>query len=318
MLPSRAPTLACTLLALACAAAARGPVTRVSETQHPVASATEGARVDRLYFAPDGAARWDDSAALPVESACSSGIAWRRTAVRAPRVDEYACRPGPRPRGERVVVGVGGLGTAGWRRPLVHSSGGSPIDLSLAGAAPGALVLSDLHVVSPATGETIVPPRTRAIEGEGRSVPLESVQGPAAYVPSSGAVLYFEADVTLVRREGGVFRVDPRTGERALLLPVTADLMGRYDRVESIAPTEDGRFAVLGRRRSTRGPSSVSVALLALASGRLVFEEAHGDGHACFDPQVVSGPGGAFALAYRDDTLSRRVVVQYRVDESAR
>ena len=84
--------------------------------------------------------------------------------------------------------------------------------------------------------------------------------------------------------------------------------------MESIAPTDDGRFAVLGRRRSTRGPSSVSVAVLDLASGRLVFEETLGDGHACFDPRVTVGPGGLFTLTYRDDTLARRVVVQYRLD----
>ena len=314
MLPAHLPTIAAALLALACAAAARGPVTRVSEVQHPVAAGTEGARVDRLYFSSDGAARWDDSAAAPDESSCPSGIAWRRTAVRAPRVDEYACRPGTRPRGERLLVGVGGTGAIAWRRPLVYPSGTSPIDLSLAGAAPHALVLSDLEVVSPTTGEPIVPPRTRAIAGEDRAVPIETVQGPAAYLPTSGAVLLFEADVTLVRRDGGVFRVDPASGARVLLHPVTADLLGRYDRVESIAPTDDGRFAVLGRRRSTRGPSSVSVALLDLTSGRLVFEQAHGDGHACFDPQVAVGPGAAFALAYRDDTLARRVVVQYRLD----
>jgi hypothetical protein len=294
MILSHTPTIAAALLALACAAAVRGPVTRVSETQHPVPP----------ELAP----------ALPDESACPSGVAWRRTALHAPRVDEYACRPGARPRAERLLVGVSGLGAVAWRRPLVYPSGASPIDLALAGATPGALVLSDLEVVSPTTGETIVPPRTRAIEGEGRAVPVESVQGPAAYLPSSGAVLYFEADVTLVRRDGGLFRVDPRSGVRTLLLPVTADLLGRYDRVESIAPTDDGRFAVLGRRRSTRGPSSVSVAVLDLASGRLVFEETHGDGHACFDAQVVVGTGGLFTFTYRDDTLARRVVVEYRLE----
>jgi hypothetical protein len=285
-------TTAAALLALACAAAARGPVTRVSETQHPVAAEPE--------------------AALPDESACPSGVAWRRTALHAPRVDEYACRPGVRPRGDRLLVGVAGTGAVAWRRPLVHPSGASPIDLTLAGATPDALVLSDLEVLSPATGETILAPRTRAIAGEGRTVPVWSIQGPAAYVPSSGAVLYFEADVTLLRREGGLFRVDPRSGARTLLLPVTADLLGRHDRVESIAPTGDGRFALLGRRRSTRGPSSVSFALLDLATGRLVFEEAHGEGHACFDPRVEAAPGGSFTFAYRDDTLARRVVVQYR------
>jgi hypothetical protein len=227
-------------------------VVRVSVAQVPVDAASEGTRVDRLYFASDGSARWDDSGAEPDPSACAAGVAWRRTVARAPRVDEYTCRPGARPRGERLLVGVSGTGAVAWRRPLAYPSGAHAIDLALVGASPQALVLSDLEVLSATTGEPIVPARTRLIAGEGRAVPVESLQGPAAWVPPSGAILSFEADVTLVRREGGVFRIDPRTGERTLVLPVTADLLGRYDRVEAIGTTDDGRFALLVRVRLPR------------------------------------------------------------------
>jgi hypothetical protein len=305
------PATALLLLACSVGSVSGTRVVRVAAAQYPISA--EGAQVDRLYVAPDGSARWDGTAVTPEPTACASGVAWRRTAVHSPRVDEYACRPVAGPRGERVLVGLAPGGGVAWTRSLAFQSGAHAIDLSLIGASPQALVLSDLEVLSPAGGGTLVPARVRVIAGEGRTVPAEGVQGAAAYVRSTGSILLFDADVTLLRRDGGLYRVDPGTGTRALVLPVTADLFGRYDRVEAIAVTPDGRSALLARRRSTRGPSAVSVAVVALPEGALLFEETHGDGHACFDPQVAAGPSGTFAFAYRDDTLARRVVVQYRL-----
>ena len=140
------------------------------------------------------------------------------------------------------------------------------IEQWLIGATPRALVLSSLEVWSPASGETLEPAPVH--QAAGRPVPDHHFSTSALYLPATREWLAFEAEVTLVRRTGGIHRVDRAAGRR-LWSPVSATLLGTYDRVEAMAPGADGRFALLALRQETRGPSSVAVAVLVLGFVRV-------------------------------------------------
>lgn len=312
------------LVPYGCSRAAVGTaasVVRVSELRIPFPDPPTAApepRVDRPYFEDDGRLRWDGGRVdEPPLRACAEAepgrLAPPRRAVLArPRVDERRCpEPGGGRRLRKTLVGFDAQGRVSWERPLVFRSGDVEIEQWLIGATPEALVLSDLEVWSPATGETLVPAPTHLAGA--RPVPDHHFSTSALYLPASGALLAFQADVTLVRREGGVYRIALDTGRKELWLPVSATLTGTYDRVETMAQSRDGRFVLLGLRQEVRGPSSVAVALHDLKTAALAFEERFGDGHSCSDPQVLAGADGHFAFAYRDDNARAHVLVLYRV-----
>ena len=124
----------------------------------------------------------------------------------------------------------------------------------------------------------------------------------------------FRADVTLLRREGGIYRIGLDTGRKELWLPVSATLLGTYDRVESMVASDDGRLAVLGLCHDVRGPASVGVAVYDLATRKRLFAGRFCGGRAsCSAPQVVAGADGHFAFAYRDDSAREHVLTHYRM-----
>ncbi|HEX9667937.1 MAG TPA: hypothetical protein VGC93_00515, partial [Thermoanaerobaculia bacterium] len=241
----------------------------------------------------------------------------RRVRMLAPRVDERRCaRAGGAPGTDLALVGFA-AGRPVWQRPLAFASGPWRLDRQLIGAAREGLVLSDLEVWSPASGKTIVPARTHAVAGESRRVPDHEVHGAALYHPRRRAVYLFAADVTLLRRDGGVFRLDLASGERTLVVPVATTLLGGFDRVEEMALAGGGRYLLLAQRLETRGPGAASLAVVDLESGERVFVARHGEGHVCADPRLVAGAGRDFGFAYRDGTERRWVVVHYRLASPA-
>jgi hypothetical protein len=162
-------------------------------------------------------------------------------------------------------------------------------------------------VWSPDSGETLVAPRTHPVGAEPRLVPDHAVAGAAAWDPVGRRVYVFQADVTVVRRQGGLHRFDPETGRLALWRPVSASLTGTFDRVETMAASPDGRWLALGIRRAARGPADVALEVIALPEGQVLHRARFGgDGHP-ESPQVVAAPGGHLGFAYRD--LARRQAV---------
>lgn len=310
----------------ACAGEAVQPapkVVRLDERRIPFPDPPDvppGLRVERPYFDAANRLQWDDDtiaerplSPCPTAAAPSARPAPpRRSLLARPRVDERRC---PETRARRpwrkLLVGFDAQGRQSWERPLVYRSGEIELEQWLIGATPEALVLSSLEVWSPATGETLVPARVH--DAAGRPVPDVNFTGSALYLAKTREVLLFEAEVTLLKREGGLYRIALDTGRKELWLPIEATLLGTYDRVEAMALSRDGRLALLGLRQRVRGATPVSVAVYDLTTRERVFEERMGFDHVCSEPQVVAGDDGQFAFAYRDDNAREHVLVRYRV-----
>ncbi len=105
---------------------------------------------------------------------------------------------------------------------------------------------------------------THLVGTPGRPVPDYDEAGPGAYNPAREEILIFNADVTLIRRRGGLYRFDPATGERELLRSVAATPLGTYQHPELLAIDPTGHFVFLARRSTARGPSTVSLAVFDL------------------------------------------------------
>lgn len=304
------------LLLLACAqcsvSAASPPLEWLEEQRFGFAEAPRW-RVDRLALDDQGRLHWDASALdVPAIPACEGPPARRlepperRVVMLDPRVDERRC-PGD---SAAWLFGFDASGALAWKRPLVFVSGEHRIAQRLVGATPEGLVLSSLEVWSPATGKTLVPARTHRPDS-GRKVPDHHVTGAAIYDPVGNAILYFTADVTLVRRKGGLYRFDLATGAVDLLRPVSASWLGTHDNVEGMAIAR--RWLFLARRNTVRGVAPVSLAVFDLDRKRYIFEQRFSGGHDYSEPRVVLGPDGVVAFSYRNANNREHVAVRFRM-----
>jgi hypothetical protein len=241
-----------------------------------------------------------------------SRVTVRETVLDAPRVDHVRCASPPD--GARTIGWLVGLhpdGTETWRRRLVFESGPHAIDEHVLGASGTGIVLSNLTVVSPATGETVMPPATHTAGAEARPVPDHALTGAALYLPARRAFLWYWADVTLLRREGGLHAIDG-SGGRELLLPVSATITGAHWTVEAMALAPSGTQVLLAERFEARGPGEVRLRLFDLDRREIVLEESFGEGHVCSEPRVAIGADGVVRFSYLDQTDALRVVVRYR------
>lgn len=306
----------------ACSLDAATPVWRKTAVQRWSVGEPAALRVDRVWFNELGEPFWNEAPLGPAgaeicDSAARAPAAnvgrfvGRRTVMLGPRVDELRCLRSDGAGTESTLLGLDGSGAVAWRRPLTFVSGERRIELWLLGASPEGLVLSSFEVWSPANGATLVPARTHPVGPEGRPVPDHQATGAAIYHPTRGEIFFFTAEVSLVRREGGLFRFDPKTGTQELLRPVTAGWMGTHHQVEAMALAPGGRQLLLARRSTVRDASPVSFAAFDLDLKRYDFEERHGTGHACSEPRVSVGPKGQIAFSYRDESRQEHVLVTY-------
>lgn len=282
-------------------------------------------RVNRPYFDQTGQLHWTDS---PVHSeatgACDTQppqlnpngypIYPRQTKFFAPRVDERLCsRAGGTT--EITLIGIDSNGKKSWQRQTVFQSGAHPIDQRLIGASADGLVLSSLEVWSPNSGKTILPPATRPIPTESRTVPLHTSWGAALYHPVRQTFYLFEANVTLTTRQGGLYELNPANGAKTLIHRVVTTLLGGFDRVEEMALTPDRRHLALAQQLSARGPTHVSLLILDLSSNRPVFFErfCQASNETCADPHVVVGPKGAIGFSYANHNRREHQLIQYEL-----
>lgn len=240
----------------------------------------------------------------------AAGAPVRRTTwVREPRVEEIQCSG--EAGGERFLVGFGPAGEERWRRRLSFASGAHRIAEWVTGAGAGALVLSDLAVLSPASGEVLFPAPAHPIRGEERAVPTYALQGRALYL-SEGAFLIFDAEVTLAKHRGGLYRLDPRSGRRDLLLPVTAPLLGGAWQVEDMALDPDRRHLYLAQRLARRGPGAVSFTVFDLAERRVLCLDVAAEGRWVREPKLVLGDDGSVGLSFLDEGARTAELRVYR------
>lgn len=268
--------------------------------------------VDRPAFDPKGLLIWDARPAA-VSGACPEGTppSNRTTWLLSPRVDEVRCgAPGGAAKG--ALLGIDPEGRIVWRQPLGFRTGEYTVDRWVLGAAAEGIVLSDLTILAPATGAVAVPPKTHPVGAEKRPVPDLSLTGAAIYLPREQAVLHFTADVTFLRSEGGLYRIDLRTGRRELLLPVSTTLLRGYWRVEAMALGKDGKTLFLAERLAIRGEGGVAFSAFDLRAGKVIFRRTFDEDRFCNDPVLVLGPQGRIGFSYRNDSLGRRILIEIR------
>jgi hypothetical protein len=276
------------------------------------ASADTG-RVDRPYFDARGELRWDDTP-MPAVSACG-GVASqtaRTTLMLEPRVDRIQCARSGTTKATSFLLGLDPAGQEVWRHALGFRSGEFSIEEVVLGASREGIVLSDLAVLSPATGTMIAPP-THPVGAERRPVPDFDLTGAAVYLPERRGFLWFSADVTLLERKGGLFFIDAASGRRELVRPVSTTLTGAHWRVEEIALTTDGRYAVLAEKLAFRGPGGVALVVFDIAQRQVVAEQKLGDGHFCHSPKVVTAAQNTIGFAYVDATAAKTVLLHDRL-----
>ena len=282
-------------------------------------------RVNRPYFDHVSQLRWANSPVHseatgacdtqpPQRNANGQPIYPRQTKFFAPRVDERLCSRADGTT-EITLIGIDSNGKKSWQRQTVFQSGAHPIDQRLIGASGDGLVLSALEVWSPDSGKTILPPATRPIPTESRTVPLHTSWGAALYHPVRQTFYLFEANVTLTTRQGGLYELNPANGAKTLLHRVVTTLLGGFDRVEEMALTPDRRHLALAQQLSARGPTNVSLLILDLSTYRPVFFErfCQPSNDTCTDPHVVVGPKGAIGFSYASQNRREHQLIRYEL-----
>ncbi|HZF12162.1 MAG TPA: hypothetical protein VFE33_25525 [Thermoanaerobaculia bacterium] len=294
------------------------PIVKLGEQRLAVPSdSSPTTRIDRPYFDTSGRLLWNGSLTIS-GSPCpdKSKEYLRATWLLSPRVDEVRCQtgvPGIAGATTASLVGLDPAGIVSWQRSLGFASGTFTIDQGVIGASAGGLVLSDLTLISPKDGTILLPPRTHPVGSERRPVPDFSFTPVALYLEDQSKFLLFSADVTLVRRIGGLFLLDAKTGTREQVLPLSTTLLGGYWRIEDMALSDDHRYVFLAQKLAIRGGGGVSFALLDLAHRQLVFEEHFGKSNFCREPRLALGHDGNVGFSYLDQTAGQRVLVHYRM-----
>lgn len=271
---------------------------------------TRDGRIDLPYFDVQNQLRWNGEL---VTDAGKCSVDWfpgvtlrearcsRTTLMLNPRVDECRCS-GKTSMGVGTAISYAGLDATSkerWRRyshaPDSHSG------RRLSGADPDGLVFDNLEVWSPDTGETI-----RPADASHRSFDT------TYYLPGRNAYLKFDAEVTLLHSEGGLYLQVPNGGLE-LVLHVETKLFGYY-RVESVAPVAGTSLILLGERYSTRGPGSARFELFDLATRKVLFRDERSEDHYIASVKVIAGADGHVAFSYLDETQGEHQVVHYRID----
>lgn len=291
-------------------------VEKLAETRHPSPREIAGRLASVVLVHFDAENRLQRSEPRIAENgACEGGLfpqagGWsprcqRTLLLPAPRVESCRCE-GPLPDGQPGLgiahLGIGPQGREVWRRLQRSPQQASHRDPSLVSASPGGLVFSDLEIRAPASGETLRPRDASGFE----------VFHSAHYLPDQDAFLFFRADVTLVRREGGLYLYRPATGQQELVLPVDARLLGHYV-IDDMAALPGGRWLVLGERYATRGPDQARFRVFDLQTRRIVYSEKFESEQGTSEVRVAVGAEGHAAFAFIEHRSASEVVVHYRI-----
>jgi hypothetical protein len=297
---------------------ARGAPVIVKIREEQIAATVDNtvSQISPPYFDAGGQLRWEKL--LPAaSSSCANGITEveRITLMLSPRVDRARCpRDGNLRSTKEFLVGVNEQGKTIWQRQLGFISGTFTVEETVIGASPDGIVLNNLTVIAPSSGDIVTQAPTHRVGREQRPMPDYDLTGSALYLADRQGLLWFSADVTLIERKGGLYLIDAATGQKDLLAPVSTTLLGGYWRIEQMATAQqDDRHIFLAQRFAIRGPGGVSLAVFDLEQRKIVYEDRFGEGHFCSEPQIVSGSGNSFGFAYIDKTIGKRILIHYRL-----
>jgi hypothetical protein len=290
-------------------------IIKISEKRLPLYkpnSKNWGNEISRAYFDEQGKLHWNDSPINTIKSPCPPGSSehGHQTLLLNPRVDVFGCHyvidHAPNEI-HNYLVGVAPTGEATWQRELVFPSGQYKIVLYAKGATQQGIVLGNLTVLDPATGDIIKQPLLQDIKE--RPIPLLSVTRATAFLPDRNGFLTYTSDVTLIKKEGGIYFIDGETGAKDLWLPVQTTFRAPWNVVEMV-PAPEGRYVYLAQQIDLRGSYKISIAIFDTETRKIIYEERI-DG--AF-PQVIAGKDGNFGFCYINGAT--RVVIHYRVSKT--
>lgn len=253
------------------------------------------------YFDSRGEVRLEEAPVSQPPAGVCDKTAYVRAVLARPRVDHWKCADGK---------GYLADPMGSWKRALEYVSGSRRLTLYVLGASAAGLVLSDLEVWSPATGETLRAAPVRELAGERRSVPRYSFSRTGAFAARDAFFLH--AAASEIKGGAGVYRFIAATGDAQLLMPPRRDRFAPVE-VAEIQLDETGRYLLLGELSLFRGPNWTQFVVFDLVRRERVFEQRHGEGSIVHEPRIVVGPAGRVAFAYRDGGKRETVLVEYRL-----
>ena len=299
----------------------KSKIEKVNETRIPYVDAYNlETTVNLPYFDNDNKLRFDETIihTHPTGDCDSSptkrspdGHLPRTTIMIEPRVDQRRCLSSSKT--SLTLLGIDQSGKPIWQRPLSSSPGSN---VRLIGASRDGLVLGNLEVWLPTNGETLIPAKSHSVGHTRPPVPDYSYFYSAVYNPGQKGFYVFDADVSLGRHEGGLWRVKPDTGLKELIYPVqTTTILGSYYEVAQIALLDDGQHLLLAEQEMYRGPTKVRFVVFNIGKQKIEFEEVFCNRREsyCIEPKVVLGKHGDIGFSYRDSNASTHVIVYYKI-----
>ncbi len=219
-----------------------------------------------------------------------------------PRVHLVEC---PRPRGARLE-GLNSLGQPQWSYEIRGKQ--KVVQEEVFGGSKEGIVLDGLKVIDPETGKVILEPLAKS-----SFKPRLTVTRSILYIPSSETFYYYDAEVSLFSKKGGLFRMHPPYQKKEKLLGLKWGLLG-YASIDAIAVSGDNRYLFLGKRWDTRGAGWVEFAVFDLEGQKEIFWDRPEESCVCHNLKITVGAKGKVAFSFDQTAVTRAVV--YQVDVS--
>lgn len=226
-----------------------------------------------------------------------------RIILAKPRVHLINC---PRPRGARLER-LDSLGQPQWSYEIRGEK--KVRQEEVFGGSREAIVLGGLKVLDSETGNIILKPPAKS-----SFTPRLTVTSSVLYIPSSKTFYYYNAEVSLFSKKGGLFRVRPPYQTEEKLLSLKWGLLGHVS-VKAMALSRDKRYLFLGKRWDTRGAGWVELAVFDLAEAKEIFSDRPEESCVCHNLKITVGDKGQVAFSYDQTAVTKAVV--YRVDDSS-
>jgi hypothetical protein len=228
-----------------------------------------------------------------------------RIILAKPRVQLISCpRPRPRPRGA-WLEGLDSLGQSQWSYEIRGEKKVSQEEVF--GGSREAIVLSELKVIDPETGKVILKSSAKS-----SFKPRLTVTRSILYIPSSKTFYYYDAEVSLFSKKGGLFRIRPPYETEEKLFSLKWGPLGHVS-VDAMAVSQDKKYLSLGKRWNTRGAGWVEFAVFDLAEGEEIFSDRTEESCVCHNLKITVGEKGRVAFSYDQTAVTQAVV--YQVDD---
>ena len=225
-----------------------------------------------------------------------------RIILARPRVQLISC---PRPRGAWLER-LDSFGHPKWSYEIRGEKKVSQEEVF--GGSREAIVLSELKVIDPETGKVILKPPVKS-----SFKPRLTITRSILYIPSSKTFYYYDAEVSLFSKKGGLFWIRPPYQKEEKLLSLKWGLLGHAS-VKAMALSRDKRYIFLGKRWDTRGAGWVEFVVFDIEEAKEIFSDRVEEACVCHNLKITVGKKGRVAFSYDQTAVTQAVV--YQVDDS--